>query len=56
MQIRMIFATLLPPPEGETDPVELKVGAVATVDDATGAALVDEGRAEPLKASAKAKA
>jgi hypothetical protein len=46
MQIRMIFGTLLPPPAGTTDPTELKCDSVVTVDDATGAGLIADGRAE----------
>jgi len=47
MQIKMIFGTILPPPAGETEPVDLKAGSTVTVDDATGEALVEAGRAEP---------
>ena len=60
MQIRMIFGTLLPPAAGETEPIDLKTNSVVTLDDATAATLVQDGRAEvypaaPAAAAAPAK-
>ena len=52
MQIRMIFGTILPPPEGEKDPIDLKTNSVVTVEDDLGQSLVADGRAEVYPAPA----
>jgi hypothetical protein len=53
MQIKMIFGTILPPPKGETDPVDLKAGSTVTVSEDIGEALIEAGRAEPTTPGAE---
>lgn len=49
-QVRIIFATTLPPAAEGQEPLELKCNATATLDDATAAALIEAGRAEVVPA------